>query len=200
MNFNCVHAATELWVQGRAIPPHIEFDVSSINFGVIPFGFEEVRSVRLTNTSDAPQTVEVKVLKRLDDTYADIKVNPGVLAIPAGASEKVDVFLCPSKAQAYIEEIAFGLPGLIDRYFILPLRGSSKTPQVALEPEDTLVFDDVFINTIARKAFTIRNTSRLSAQFSVTLEVRRENVAVDTSTSWCSCTVPSNALCRQDYD
>ncbi|CDI85439.1 Hydrocephalus-inducing protein like protein, related [Eimeria praecox] len=172
-----------LKLKGRAVPPQIDYDVPSINFGVIPFGFEEVRSVQLTNTSDAPQTVEVKVLKRLDDTYGDISVNPHVLTIPAGASEKVDVVLCPSKAQAYIEEIAFGLPGLIDEYFILPLRGSSKTPQVALEPEGTLVFDDVFINTTAKKAFMIRNTSRLSAQFSVTLEQGGDQVSAEVSPS-----------------
>ena len=168
-------------MQGRAVPPQIDHDVSSINFGVIPFGFEEVRSVQLTNTSDAPQTVEVKVLKRVDDTYGDISISPNVLIIPAGASKSVDISLCPSKAQAYVEEIVFGLPGLIDEYFILPLRGSSKTPQVALEPEDTLVFDDVFINTTAKKAFIIRNTSRLSAQFSVTLEVRHEPFSIDVS-------------------
>ncbi|CDJ53112.1 hypothetical protein, conserved [Eimeria brunetti] len=172
-----------LKLKGKVVPPRIDYDVSSIDFGVIPFGFEEVRSVQLTNTSDAPQTIEVKVLKRLDDTYGDIRVTPDILTIPAGSSEKVDIILCPSKAQAYIEEVAFGLSGLIDKYFILPLRGSSKTPQVALEPEGTLVFDDVFINTTARKAFMIRNTSRLSAQFSVTLEQGGDDVGAEVSPS-----------------
>lgn len=172
----CTISARSIWFQGRAIPPQINCDVPCVDFGIIPFGFEEVRSVALENTSGATQTVNAKVIKRTDDTYCDIKISPEVLAIPAGALGSFNVILCPSKAQTYLEEVAFGLPGLIEDYFTLPLRGSSKTPHVALEPESSLVLEDVFIHTAATKSFTIRNTSRLSAQFTVTLEVRLYNV------------------------
>ena len=158
-------------LQGKAIPPRIDCDISSIEFGVIPFGFEELRALTLTNSSDAEQMIKARVVKRIEDTYVDITISPEELTIPAGASRKVDVILRPSKAQAYVEEIAFDLPGLVKELFTLPLRGSSKTPQIVLEPEGTLVFEDVFVNTSATKSFTIRNTSRLSAQFCVTLEV-----------------------------
>lgn len=159
-------------LQGRAVPPLIKHDVASIDFGVIPFGFEEVRAVTLTNTSGAQQAVKARLVRRIDETYDDISIDPEELVIPPGESRKVDVILRPSKAHAYLEDIAFDLPGLIENHFILPLRGSSKTPQVAIEPESTLIMEDVFVNTPAAKLFTIRNTSRLSAQFSVTLEVR----------------------------
>ncbi|CDJ63525.1 Hydrocephalus-inducing protein like protein, related [Eimeria necatrix] len=165
-----------LKLKGRAIPPQINFDVSCVDFGIIPFGFEEVRSITLENTSSATQMVNAKVVKRTDDTYCDIKISPDVLTIPAGALGSFNVILCPSKAQTYLEEVAFGLPGLIEDYLTLPLRGSSKTPHVALEPDSSLVLEDVFIHTAATKSFTIRNTSRLSAQFTVTLEVRLYNV------------------------
>lgn len=168
--------ARSIWFQGRAIPPQINFDVSCVDFGIIPFGFEEVRSITLENTSSATQMVNAKVVKRTDDTYCDIKISPDVLTIPAGALGSFNVILCPSKAQTYLEEVAFGLPGLIEDYLTLPLRGSSKTPHVALEPDSSLVLEDVFIHTAATKSFTIRNTSRLSAQFTVTLEVRLYNV------------------------
>lgn len=165
------------YLQGRAVPPLITTDVSSIEFGVIPFGFEEVRSVTLTNESNASQTITARIIPRIEETYHDLTVSPEEVVIPAKASKQVDVILCPSKAQAYLEEIAFDLPGLVEKLFVLKLRGSSKTPQVVLEPESTLVFEDVFINMPATKSFLIKNTSRLSAQFFITLEVWRRQVS-----------------------
>ncbi|KAL8270019.1 hypothetical protein Esti_006052 [Eimeria stiedai] len=160
-----------LTVKGRAIPPQIKPNVDSVEFGVIPFGFEEVRTLILSNTSDAEQVITAGIVRRNEDTYADITVKPTKLAIPARESRHVHVVLRPSKAQTYFEEIVFDLPGLTQNYLLLPLRGSSKTPQVALEPDSRLIFDDVFVNTPSEKAFLIRNTSRLSAQFSIIIQL-----------------------------
>ncbi|KAL8431118.1 hypothetical protein Efla_004639 [Eimeria flavescens] len=160
-----------LTVKGTAIPPLIEHDVSSLDFGIIPFGFEEVRTLTLFNTSDAPQVITARVVKRNEETYDDISVIPQSVTIPARASQQVEVRLHPSKAQVYLEELAFDLAGLTANYLILPLRGSSKTPQVILEPESSIFFEDVFLNTPAEKVFKIINTSRLSAHFSVSSEV-----------------------------
>ncbi|KAL8435591.1 hypothetical protein ACSSS7_002384 [Eimeria intestinalis] len=158
-------------------------NVDSLEFGVIPFGFEEVRNLTLSNTSEAEQTISVGVVRRDEDTYADITVKPTRLIIPPRESRQVEIILRPSKAQAYFEEIVLDLPGLTQNYLLLPLRGSSKTPQVVLEPESRLIFDDVFVNTPSKRTFLIKNTSRLSAQFCVIIQPGSKNGVIVASPS-----------------
>ncbi|OEH79817.1 hydrocephalus inducing related protein [Cyclospora cayetanensis] len=119
-----------LSLKGTATPPRIECDVSSLEFGVIPFGFQEVRSVTLKNTSDAQQLIKARAVERLEDTQQDININPEEITIPAGDSRKVDIVLRPSKAQEYLEEIAFDLPGLVESDNV----GCEVTPLKGLVP------------------------------------------------------------------
>ncbi|KAM6253129.1 hydrocephalus-inducing protein homolog [Porphyrio hochstetteri] len=175
-----------LTVSGCVIGPTFDFDVPSLCFGDVSFGFPHTLSCRLTNTSLVPMTFHLRIpgdglgrpsvtsVARLssDDPQTwrqgvegcirptEFTIEPCSGTIPSQGFTDIQVTLCSNTVRRYKLALVVDVDGVGMEVRALLLTARCKVPELeVLHP--TMTFGQCFLNFPYQQALTLVNRSHL---------------------------------------
>ncbi|PFH36000.1 hypothetical protein BESB_056510 [Besnoitia besnoiti] len=162
---------------GEVLPPSLRFDVASVDFGRISLGFTETRTIVLKNASPARQPFSLRVLgpavgaqEAETRDASELEVAPVSGVLEANRAQAVSLTLRPGSAKRYELALAVDLGALASGLHTVPVKALCELPAVVFEPDDILLFEEVFVGRRYTKPIVVRNPSPLPARYEVALQ------------------------------
>ncbi|XP_040437218.1 hydrocephalus-inducing protein-like [Falco naumanni] len=203
-----------LTVRGCVIGPTLHFNVPSLHFGDVSFGFPHTLSCRLTNTSLVPVTFNLRIPgdgsgQRSVTSFAQISDN-ACLSWRKGAQHHVkpmeftimpckgiirsqgaldiQVTLCSNTVRRYELALVLDVDGVGQEVLALPLTARCVVPPLhVLSP--VLRFGRCFLKFPYERTLTLVNNSDLPGCYAVLPQEHKEDAAV-----WYSSPVPCGII------
>ena len=166
----CVNGSDEVRsckFKGSVIGPTFHFDAERIDFGVVPFAFETVRSATLTNTSDVQMVYHLRVPQ--DGTFVkeEFAVAPADGRLNPGASQQVRITLLSTTVKAYEYTLSVDVDGVGEGVLSLPVAAECRVPSVSLA-EPCVAYGECFLRYPYEGTLVLQNDdANLGARYAI---------------------------------
>ncbi|KFQ25138.1 Hydrocephalus-inducing protein, partial [Merops nubicus] len=203
-----------LTIRGCVIGPTFHFNVPSLHFGDVSFGFPHTLSCRLTNTSLVPMTFNLRIpgdgsgepsvtsfVQVVDNTHpswrkgargrvrpTEFTIRPRRGTIRSQGFVDIQVTLCSNTVRRYELALVVDVDGVGKEVLALLLTARCVVPPLrALNP--VVTFGRCFLQFPSQRMLTLVNESDLPGCYGVLPQEQKEDAAV-----WFSSPVPCGIL------
>jgi hydrocephalus-inducing protein len=159
--------AVTLAFRGRSVVPTFTFDVASINFGTVSFGFLNSRMLTLMNTAEVPIFYNMRVPGDALPPDTEFTLIPWKGTLLPNCAQRVQVDFVSLTEKKYDMRLAVDLEGVGKELAAIPITAQCSVPQVSFEPHGCLSYGDIFIRYPFHQSLYLHNTSTLPAKFEV---------------------------------
>ncbi|NXN12226.1 HYDIN protein, partial [Indicator maculatus] len=190
-----------LTIRGCVTGPTFHFDVPSLHFGDVSFGFPQSLSCRLTNTSLVPMAFTLRVpgdgtaepsvpsaAQVLDNTHPswrkrakghlrEFTISPCRGTIRALSFMDIQVTLCSNTVGTYELALVVDVAGVGQELLSLPLTARCVVPAVSV-PSPVVPFGRCYLKLPAQQLLTLVNDSDLPGCYGLLPQAHQEDAAV----------------------
>eukprot|EP00049_Salpingoeca_infusionum_P004740 m.82988 g.82988 ORF g.82988 m.82988 type:complete len:5086 (+) comp12709_c0_seq1:219-15476(+) len=152
-----------LTVQGRAIGPSYECNVTELEFDAIPFGFPSTQHMTISNVSPIPMTCTFAVPKDAP-SFREIQVDPPVCTIAPQSAKRIAVTLTPQWCETYDVTLTMGIEGVDDASLAIPITATCVVPDVKLTTS-RLSYGRCFMGYVYTQQVEFVNPSAMPAKY-----------------------------------
>ncbi|CAD7699035.1 unnamed protein product [Ostreobium quekettii] len=154
-----------LQFKGRVVGPSFTINVSTLDYGVVSYGFRYSKEVTLENTSQIP----VKFSWRLnedDEASPEFQMVPQTGRVLPNGKQTTRVNLVSRRIEKYERELLLDIPDVGRGLAVIPLFAECAVPKIEIET-DILDFGECFVRYEFKRSLKLLNPSNLPAKFEV---------------------------------
>jgi len=149
--------------EGKVIAPPMKFEENELDFKKVPFGFDEVKEVTLTNLANVDINFEIEIPDEMEKRTFIPENVPKV--INKLESVKIKVRFCPQREGDFAASLTVKVPDVAQDFATLPLKGVCQRPTIELMPTDSMDFGEVYLRKAKKLDIVLVNNSDLKGRY-----------------------------------
>eukprot|EP00939_MAST-03C_sp_MAST-3C-sp1_P000134 g134.t1 len=166
----------EVRVKGHVVGPTFHFDVDSIDFGPVSYGFKHLEPICLYNTSEIPMTFRLRVPQDSKNEEPEFRMHPPSGTIEAGDRLEIEVVLTSRTLKSYDYLLTIDVEGVGRDLLSIPVYAQSLVPEVSLATEE-LRYGNCFIRYPYKRKVTLVNESdELRARYEILPQIQHTKI------------------------
>jgi hydrocephalus-inducing protein len=196
--------------KGKSLGPTFKFDIDSLDFGLVSYGFAHSRTFNLVNTSEIPFRYRIKP-PAAPNKPQEFELSPETAVIIPFEKQKITVDFTAYSVKMYEVFLTVDIEGVGSNLLSLPVRADSRSPTVSgcfwidswfhlklnylfqlILSSTVLDFGDCFINHNYEQQIQIQNETDLPARFEIIPQDEFSQALAHISTPTPKGVVPAN--------
>lgn len=156
-----------LQVKGHVLGPSFEFDVPSVDFGLISFGCMNSKTVKLINTCEIPFSYKLRIPQDGASAEKEFELNPFSGTIPPFGEQPIQIDLVSAFVKSYDYHLLVDVENVGEGIGDVGITAECKVPHISMGFTE-VAFDEVFLRfPYDRELVFINNDKELSANYQI---------------------------------